>query len=534
VTLLVDFAVRSSIVLLAGLVLNALLASRSAALRHSVLAITIVASIAVVPLRLVLPEWNVPVKAALLPVTQPAVHVSQSAASTVAREDPAVHRTDLSRIIIVGWAVGCFIAAAILLTGIVRLARIAARATRIRSGPWASITRTVAMSYGLKREVVVLQTDVGHLLATWGLLRPCVLLPSHAREWPDERVHVVVCHELAHIARHDWLVQIGAQALLTVLWFNPLMWLACRRLRRESEQACDDAVLERGVAAREYAAHLLALARKCRRPEFPWASALPMAQPSTLERRIAAMLNPGLNRTALSRRAVALTAVLLFAVTLPTAAFRAAQRPPDTLSGSVYDATGAVLPQVELTLEDAQQGKWQATTGPAGRFEFPRVAPGHYVLEASLPGFRALRHEFELKNASDWDRAVTLQVGDVRETITVSERRVAASGPVPQPRGAQPVRVGGNIRVPTKEYHVRPVYPPEMRDAGREGIVPIDAIIGRDGTVTSVRVLSAQVHPAFAIAAVDAVRQWRFSPTLLNGMPVDVVMTVSVRFNLSD
>jgi TonB family protein len=200
----------------------------------------------------------------------------------------------------------------------------------------------------------------------------------------------------------------------------------------------------------------------------------------------------------------------------------------------VYDATGAVLPQVELTLEDAQQGKWQATTGPAGRFEFPRVAPGQYVLEASLPGFRALRHEFELKNASDWDRAVTLQVGDVRETITVSERRVAASGPVPQPRGAQPVRVGGNIRVPTKEYHVRPVYPPEMRDAGREGIVPIDAIIGRDGTVTSVRVLSAQVHPAFAIAAVDAVRQWRFSPTLLNGMPVDVVMTVSVRFNLSD
>lgn len=73
-----------------------------------------------------------------------------------------------------------------------------------------------------------------------------------------------------------------------------------------------------------------------------------------------------------------------------------------------------------------------------------------------------------------------------------------------------------------------------MRDAGREGVVPIEAIIGRDGSVTSLRVVSAQVHPDFAIAAVDAVRQWRFDPTLLNGEPVEVVMTVSVTFSLGD
>jgi TonB family protein len=64
--------------------------------------------------------------------------------------------------------------------------------------------------------------------------------------------------------------------------------------------------------------------------------------------------------------------------------------------------------------------------------------------------------------------------------------------------------------------------------------VPVQAIIGQDGAVSSVRVLSAQVHPDFAIAAVDAVRQWRFTPTLLNRVPVDVVMTVTVRFDLED
>ena len=66
-----------------------------------------------------------------------------------------------------------------------------------------------------------------------------------------------------------------------------------------------------------------------------------------------------------------------------------------------------------------------------------------------------------------------------------------------------------------------------MRDAGLTGVVPVEALIGSDGAVSSVRVLSAQVHPDFAIAAVDAVRQWRFTPTLLNGVPVEVVMTVS-------
>lgn len=539
-TAIADLAVRSSIVLLAGLILQRCLARRSAALRHRVLALAIFGSVAVVPLGFAVPAWRVPVSVPV-PVSveplEPAVAPARQpgpAAIAIAPAPAPPSGPDWSSMVAIVWAGGWAIAAMTFLMGVVRLTRIASRATRIRDGAWPSIARTVAASYGLRREVIVLATDAPHLLATWGIVRPRILLPSHAGEWSDERIHVVLCHELAHVARHDWLVQVGAQALLTVLWFNPLMWLACAQLRRESEQACDDAVLDRGVGARAYARHLLALARKCRRSESSWAAALPMAHPSTLERRIAAMLNPGLNRSALSRRAAALTAAVVLAVTLPTAAFRAAQQAPAALAGSVYDATGAVMPQVQLTLEDTQQRQWRATTDAAGRFQFAGIAPGQYVLAASIAGFRSLRNEFELKDAADWDRAITLQVGDLRESITVSERRLAAPPTVPQPRGPQPVRVGGNVKAPMKLLDVRPVYPAEMREAGREGVVPIDAIIGRDGTVTSVRVLSAQVHPAFAIAAVDAVRQWRFSPTLLNRTPVDVVMTVSVRFSLLD
>ena len=245
------------------------------------------------------------------------------------------------------------------------------------------------------------------------------------------------------------------------------------------------------------------------------------------------MLNPGLDRKILSRRSMAVTAALLLGVTLPVAALRAGQSGPATFSGAVYDTSGAVLPGVTLTLEDVNQAASQASTNASGQFAFPQVQAGRYVLTAALPGFRKLRQEFDLGSRADWDRAITLQLGTVQETITVSEPRAGAA-PLPSQPHAQAVRVGGSVRPPHMEYNVRPVYPASMREAGREAVVPIEAIIGQDGTVSSVRVLSAEIHPDFAIAAVDAVSQWRFTPTLLNGVPVDVAMTVSVEFKLSD
>ena len=96
------------------------------------------------------------------------------------------------------------------------------------------------------------------------------------------------------------------------------------------------------------------------------------------------------------------------------------------------------------------------------------------------------------------------------------------------------MRVGGNIKAPAKIFNVNPVYPASMQEAGLEGVVKLDVLIATDGNVASVRVVSAQVHPEFAKAASAAVRQWRFTPTLLNGVPVEVAMTASIFFSLSD
>lgn len=95
----------------------------------------------------------------------------------------------------------------------------------------------------------------------------------------------------------------------------------------------------------------------------------------------------------------------------------------------------------------------------------------------------------------------------------------------------QPVRVGGSIRQPQKVRNVDPVYPQLAILSRIEGVVIIEATIGPDGKLMDARVLRG--HQMLDQAALVAVRQWEFTPTLLNGVPVPVIMTVTVRFTLS-
>lgn len=102
--------------------------------------------------------------------------------------------------------------------------------------------------------------------------------------------------------------------------------------------------------------------------------------------------------------------------------------------------------------------------------------------------------------------------------------------PPPPPVPQAPVRVGGSVRAPQKIYDVRPAYSAIAQSARVQGIVIIEATIGPDGAVADARVLRSV--PLLDEAALSAVRQWRYTPTLLNGMPVPVVMTVTVQFAL--
>jgi len=108
---------------------------------------------------------------------------------------------------------------------------------------------------------------------------------------------------------------------------------------------------------------------------------------------------------------------------------------------------------------------------------------------------------------------------------------MAGARPVPSLAPRAPVRVGGDIEAPVKVRHVAPVYPEIAIRARVEGLVIIEAVIGTDGRVADARVLRSS--PLLDRAALDAVRQWAFTPTTLNGQPVPVIMSVTVQFTLA-
>jgi TonB family protein len=531
-----DAIIRSSIVLLIAFAWCAAWRRRSAAVRHLVLGAGLFSAAAVVPLTLVLPVWNVSHPRVVMAWSVASFAVPETAAETSGIQPAPEPRDQPAGSVLAWlWALGSVIGITLLAVGLARLARVTSRAERISDAGWLLACERLSAACGLRTPPALLRTGAPHLIATWGLFRPCVLLPRDAERWDQTRMDVVLAHELAHVRRRDWLVQIAAQCVRAVFWFNPLFGIACRLVRRESEHACDDAVLGTGVDAEQYAAQLVDIARTSRSSASVLASALPIARPSSLEGRIAAMLNTTRDRGRPTARAIVTTIVGLLGIAIAvSAAVSSTQTGPLPLAGQVYDASGGVMPEVTLTLEGEESVTAHATTDSSGRFEFPSIAPGRYVLSAAVPGFRPLRHELVLKDARDWERAITLQVGAVQESIVVSDRRRPGTAPASAAATGAPLRVGGNVRAPRKTVDVRPVYPDVMRDAGLEGVVPIEAVIGTNGSVTAVRVVSAQVHPDFARAAVDAVRQWRFTPTLLNGTAVEIVMTVKVEFRLTE
>lgn len=108
---------------------------------------------------------------------------------------------------------------------------------------------------------------------------------------------------------------------------------------------------------------------------------------------------------------------------------------------------------------------------------------------------------------------------------------IGTAPPPPKPKPTGPIRVGGNVQAARIVNRVQPVYPPLARQTRISGTVRLHAIISKDGTIQQLEVLSG--HPLLQQAALDAVRQWRYQPTLLNGEPVEVDTTIDVIFSLN-
>ncbi|HZT42032.1 MAG TPA: M56 family metallopeptidase [Chthonomonadaceae bacterium] len=228
------------------------------------------------------------------------------------------------------WQAGVWTLTAQLLAALWRVARLQRRCRIVTEGRLADLVLDVARTLGVRRPVVLRMAPerLSVVPMTWGVLRPVVLLPALAEDWTEERLRVVLLHEMAHVRRGDWLTQRLAQAICLLYWFHPPVWLLARRLRIESERACDDCVLSAGVPAVDYARHLLAVVRTTQGAQAVLAPTVAMAQASQIEQRLRAILAARRDRRAMTRRMLFLALGIAAAALLPLATVRPESRSP--------------------------------------------------------------------------------------------------------------------------------------------------------------------------------------------------------------
>jgi beta-lactamase regulating signal transducer with metallopeptidase domain len=376
VEVVVEVALKISLMMAVAAVAAGLMRRRaSAASRHLVWTLAVIA-VLVLPIgSLALPGWKVPIRgAAAIDVVDQQPVTSQAAASgdpvreadatgnTSSTPTAGATRTSWVALFLVAYAAGVVLLLVRLVVAQREMRGLVSRATDIGDQDWISLFGECSARVGVRRPVRLVRGREHAMPMACGVRRPIIVMPLVAEMWDDERRRAVLLHELAHVARFDCLTQMLAGLAAALYWPHPGVWWMARRLRVERELACDDCVLSSGARPREYAGHLLELAYSLGGHRAP-ALAVSMARPRQLEGRMLAMLDATRNRATPAAGHRLLALLITGVVVAPIAA-----------------ATIVTVPV-------APAG--QAAAAPAGAQDgpaAPSLAPGTWQLRRSTDG----------------------------------------------------------------------------------------------------------------------------------------------------
>jgi beta-lactamase regulating signal transducer with metallopeptidase domain len=363
---LITIALKS--LLIAGLTLGLLqlMRKRSAAERSWVAHIGLLALVIMAVAPLVLPSWNVeapsilgqttPAETAALP-TADAPMASSPVATTQAVQpgavEPAPIVPSLSPLAAATalYAVPAAILLLITFLALARLITLRARADVLVDGHWLSALARAQRRMGFKHGTALLTSNELASPISWGLMRPVILLNSRAVEASDE-AEAIIAHELAHVARMDWIKLLLARIATALFWFNPLVWLLAREAHQLREETADDTVLAADIVDTDYAQLLVGVARhEC--PGLLLGAHGVAPSKSSLARRVARVLDGKSVRGPVARSfgmgvfaGAVLVAAPLAALTLtpaapkaakPVAGYLAASEPAPVASPSVAE-----------------------------------------------------------------------------------------------------------------------------------------------------------------------------------------------------
>ena len=492
---------------------------------------------------------------------------------------------------------------------------------------------------------------------TLGAYRPAIILPEAFFERASaDDLTATLSHEMAHITRHDYLLNVIYQIFYLPISFHPAARLIKRRIGATRELACDEIVARRTLEPTSYARSLVNIARslphlQVKPMEGGDACILGFLEPNILEERVTRLLNEAPRHgTRLGKALLALASAMLIASCLAAATFslgvahkisaapgaarpspsrpadlrarfvplrartrfertaqktqvkagreepgdnfiseggphqgiaggvvggvaggvidgvvggvlgevrgrvsggisggingsiaegvkgpvqtQATQEQRGSISGTVFDPSGARVPGaiVSLTNESTHRD-WGAATDETGDFSFTALSFGKYKLEITKSGFDLYRWNYDLNASSPLSKQnIVLEPGMLVQVVTITAKGPAVES-TPKKTAPHRIRVGGLIQASKLIEQPRPEYPAEARARGIQGTVLMRAVISKEGEILSLKVLKSP-DPELSKAATDAVAQWRYEPTLLNGEPIEVVSRVAVQFQI--
>jgi TonB family protein len=459
---------------------------------------------------------------------------------------------------------------------ILRLGWLALGARRLdrlrREGAAAPDTAHASLQQRLGTRADVRYLDAIDRPVTFGVRRPVVLLPSTLAASPVEIREAVLAHELWHVRRRDWAWLLVEELARAALWWHPACWWLVSRIQLAREEVVDALTVAFTGRRRAYLQALAGFSDPLPlhpAPAFAW------------RRHLFHRMQLVAREDTMSATRLVLSGAVVIAVVVAAGSFAVTQFPMTAAAQELRTAPGPIeLAAHAVTPENPVPRRLHSVDPEPGLLPVPfgqaRVTLRLTLDHAGVPAevrFVSLSGQLAGMNVSligqhpatlDVERLAAQTSGTqavdgqaiTRTLEALVQSAVAAAsqwrydapfnaplafdttlsfgaGGTPEPAAGWTdgaLRVGGNVAPPRKVKDQRPVYPADAKAAGIQGIVIAEVRIAPDGRVDRAHVVRSV--PELDQAALDAIHGWEFTPTLMNGQPVPVVMTVTVQFAL--
>lgn len=422
---------------------------------------------------------------------------------------------------------------------------------------------------------------------TFGFRPPTIILPLSFTELSEPSQQAVLCHELLHVRRYDWVFIMLEEIARALFWFHPAIWWLLSRIQLSREQTVDHEVV-RLIGNRDpYLNSLLEFARSRGRPRMIPAPLF--LKERHLVQRVALLIKEvSMSRSRLVVSVMGISILLMGTVYLAAGWFpltgapvpaqeqsndpevKAPQREPIRVGGNVAESklirrVAPIYPESALRARVQGHVVLTATINEEGFVYEATVVQGHPILaQAALDAVKQWQYRPTLLNGmpvpviatvtvifrlKDIDNMPTqmdeprnlVDAGGPRTTVEVVAQPSEAPGPMPgqyansEVRAPQKpsLRVGGDIQESKLIYQVNPIYPEEAKRLRLEGTVRLEVTINEEGLVSGLIAMPGN-YEILEEAAIAAVKQWRYRPTLLNGEPVPVTAPATVVYQLRD